>query len=252
MIKEILPLGINVFGVNGLVTVIDVCAMVLDGNAVICVLPNASTKIGQEKRNKKRKNISQNLRFPYFCYEWLVCVVVIVIVIVLVVSYAFMWWFSFIYISCKKIWKSNFTVWISGFGFHFHCVLFMIELYWIFDIVFIFEVVKMLLKRLSFSSVFLLLLLSWLRKILFEYIKPHLAYEMELSNRCWIWIFMGSWFWMLKWILYLVWAWLVAWFVFVWFVHLQFPLALQRASVEDYLVFYSSKNKQKIDKKMHP
>lgn len=38
-----LPLGMNVFGVNGLVTVIDDCAMDLDGNAVICVLPNAST-----------------------------------------------------------------------------------------------------------------------------------------------------------------------------------------------------------------
>lgn len=39
-----LPRGINVFGVNGRVTVIDDdCAMDLDGKAVICVLPNAST-----------------------------------------------------------------------------------------------------------------------------------------------------------------------------------------------------------------
>lgn len=43
-----LPLGVNVFGVNGLVTVIDDCAMDLDGNAVICVLPNAST-VGRER-----------------------------------------------------------------------------------------------------------------------------------------------------------------------------------------------------------
>lgn len=33
--NKFLPLGIIVLDVNGLVTVIDVCAMVLDGNAVI-------------------------------------------------------------------------------------------------------------------------------------------------------------------------------------------------------------------------
>lgn len=53
--KTILPLGINVFGVNGLVTVIDVCAMVLDGNAVICVLPKASTKLTREKKTRREK-----------------------------------------------------------------------------------------------------------------------------------------------------------------------------------------------------
>lgn len=37
------PLGINEFGVSGRDTVIDVCAIVLDGNADICVRPNVST-----------------------------------------------------------------------------------------------------------------------------------------------------------------------------------------------------------------
>lgn len=58
-IKRFLPLGINVFGVNGLVTVIDVCAMVLDGNAVICVLPKASTKLTREKKQEEKKHISK-------------------------------------------------------------------------------------------------------------------------------------------------------------------------------------------------
>lgn len=52
-----MPLGINVFGVNGLVTVIDVCAMVLDGNAVICVRPKASTKSTEEKKEEEKKKI---------------------------------------------------------------------------------------------------------------------------------------------------------------------------------------------------
>lgn len=63
--KAILPLGINVFGVNGLVTVIDVCAMVLDGNAVICVLPKASTKLTREKKQEEKKHISK-LALPLF------------------------------------------------------------------------------------------------------------------------------------------------------------------------------------------
>lgn len=37
------PLGINEFGVSGRVTVMDVCAIVLDGNADICVRPNISS-----------------------------------------------------------------------------------------------------------------------------------------------------------------------------------------------------------------
>lgn len=57
---KLLPLGIIVLDVNGLVTVIDVCAMVLDGNAVICVLPKASTK--SDKRKKKREKIRKKKR----------------------------------------------------------------------------------------------------------------------------------------------------------------------------------------------
>lgn len=66
-----MPLGINVFGVNGLVTVIDVCAMVLDGNAVICVLPKASTKLTREKKQEEKKHISK-LALPWNFFFFLV------------------------------------------------------------------------------------------------------------------------------------------------------------------------------------
>lgn len=79
--KTILPLGINVFGVNGLVTVIDVCAMVLDGNAVICVLPKASTKLTREKKQEEKKHISK-LALPLVHFKEIDCFVVVVVVVV--------------------------------------------------------------------------------------------------------------------------------------------------------------------------
>lgn len=72
-----MPLGINVFGVNGLVTVIDVCAMVLDGNAVICVRPKASTKSTEEKKEEeKKKFVLRKLNdFPCIFHVFCCCCV---------------------------------------------------------------------------------------------------------------------------------------------------------------------------------
>lgn len=80
--KTILPLGINVFGVNGLVTVIDVCAMVLDGNAVICVLPKASTKLTREKKQEEKKHISK-LALPLVRFKEIDCFLLLLLLLLL-------------------------------------------------------------------------------------------------------------------------------------------------------------------------